>query len=62
MLISGSGAFLARRVAANTPRLQNATITSLPELFGPQVSDAACAFAVAKLAVERELPFLGASG
>lgn len=60
VLISGSGAFLAQRVAANTPRLQHATITSLPELFGPRVSDAACAFAVAKLAAERELPFLGA--
>ena len=61
VLISGSGAFLARRVVANTPRLQNATITALPELFGPRVSDAACAFAVAKLAAERELPFFGAS-
>ena len=60
VLISGSGAFLARRVVANTPRLQNATITALPELFGPRVSDAACAFAVAKLAAERELPFFGA--
>lgn len=61
VLISGSGAFLARRVAAQTPRLQNAAITALPELFGPRVSDAACAFAVAKLAAERELPFLGAT-
>jgi probable H4MPT-linked C1 transfer pathway protein len=60
VLISGSGAFLARRVAAHTPQLRNATITALPELFGPRVSDAACAFAVAKLAAERELPFLGA--
>lgn len=62
VLISGSGSFLARRVATNTPRLKNAAITALPELFGPRVSDAACAFAVAKLAAERELPFLGASG
>ena len=62
VLVSGSGAFLARRVAASTTRLQNATITSLPDLFGPRVSDAACAFAVAKLAAERELPFIGASG
>jgi (4-(4-[2-(gamma-L-glutamylamino)ethyl]phenoxymethyl)furan-2-yl)methanamine synthase len=58
VLISGSGAFLARRVAAQTPRLQSAQIVSLPELFGPRVSDAACAFAVAKLAAERELPFV----
>lgn len=61
VLVSGSGAFLARRVAAQTPRLQSATITALPELFGPRVSDAACAFAVAKLAAERELPFLDAT-
>jgi probable H4MPT-linked C1 transfer pathway protein len=61
VLVSGSGSFLARRVAAHTPRLQNAAITALPELFGPRVSDAACAFAVAKLAAERELRFFGAS-
>ena len=61
VFVSGSGTFLARRVAAHTSRLQNAIITSLPELFGPRVSDAACAFAVAKLASERELPFLGAT-
>ncbi len=58
VLISGSGAFLARRVAAQTPRLHSAQIVSLPELLGPRVSDAACAFAVAKLAAERELPFV----
>lgn len=61
VLISGSGSFLARRVAANTPSLRNASLISLPELFTSRVSEAACAFAVAKLAVERELPFLGAS-
>ena len=59
VLISGSGAFLSRRVAAETPRLQAAQVVSLPDLFGPSVSDAACAFAVAKLAAERELPFFG---
>lgn len=60
VLISGSGSFLARRVAAQSTRLREATVTALPEVFGPRVSDAACAFAVAKLAAERELPFLGA--
>ncbi len=59
VLISGSGAFLSRRVAEMTPRLQAAQIDSLPDLFGPSVADAACAFAVAKLAAERELPFFG---
>ncbi len=61
VLISGSGAFLARRVAANTPRLRNAQVIALPELFGPRVSDAACAFAVAMLAMESEQRFIGAS-
>jgi hypothetical protein len=61
VLISGSGAFLARRIVEKTPRLQAAIVTALPELFGPRVSEAACAFAVAKLAAERELPFFGAS-
>ena len=59
VLISGSGVFLSRKVAASTARLASAQIISLPELFGPAVADAACAFAVAKLAAERELPFLG---
>ncbi len=57
VMISGSGAFLARRVAAESSRLRSAQIVSLPELFGPSVSDSACAFAIAKLAAERELPF-----
>lgn len=60
-LISGSGAFLARRVVANSERLRMANVLSLPELFGPRVADSACAFALAKLAAERELPFLGAA-
>ncbi|HLQ43931.1 MAG TPA: hypothetical protein VK137_04315, partial [Planctomycetaceae bacterium] len=59
VLISGSGAFLSRRVVAESSRLRAAHVVSLPELFGPSVSDAACAFAVAKLAAERELPFFG---
>ena len=60
VLISGSGVFLSRKVAANTARLTAAQVISLPELFGPAVADAACAFAVAKLAAERELQFFGA--
>ena len=59
VLISGSGVFLSRKVAASTARLASAQIISLPELFGPAIADAACAFAVAKLAAERELPFFG---
>ena len=59
VLVSGSGEFLARKVALNSNCLKAAKLVSLPELFGPTVADAACAFAVAKLAAERELPFFG---
>ena len=59
VLISGSGSFLARRVTASAPELVSAPITSIPELLGPQIADSACAFAVAKLAAERELSFFG---
>ena len=60
VFVSGSGEFLAREVASNTSALSNSKLVSLPELFGPSVADAACAFALAKLAAERELLFFGA--
>ncbi|HEX6984825.1 MAG TPA: hydantoinase/oxoprolinase family protein [Planctomycetaceae bacterium] len=53
VLLSGSGAFVARRVVAETPRLAGAAVTSLADLFARKVSRSACAFAVARLAVER---------
>ncbi|MCX7420123.1 MAG: H4MPT-linked C1 transfer pathway protein [Planctomycetia bacterium] len=59
VLVSGSGQFLARKVVLNSSCLKTVKLISLPELFGPAVADAACAFAVAKLAAERELPFFG---
>lgn len=60
VLVSGSGEFLAQRVALNSSQLNGVKVISLPKLFGPAVADAACAFAVAKLAAERELQFFGA--
>ena len=53
VLISGSGSFLAEKIAHKESRLQSAKITQLQDLIGNQTSDAACAFAVARLASER---------
>jgi probable H4MPT-linked C1 transfer pathway protein len=53
VFLSGAGGFLGGQVVQNEPRLNEATVVSLLEVFGPQVSEAACAFAVARLAAER---------
>jgi len=53
VLLSGSGVFLAERVARNLPRLKQVAHVRLNEMFDPAVSEAACAFAVARLAAER---------
>lgn len=52
-VISGSGEFLARRVAERVVA-EGGSIASLGELWGPGASDAACACAVAILAAESE--------
>jgi len=53
VLISGSGSFLTRQLLAQHTRLQDATRIELARCFGPRVSEAACAFSVARLAMER---------
>ena len=53
VIISGAGSFLARKLAAENTRTQNAHLISLSENFNPEISEAACAFAVARLAGER---------
>jgi probable H4MPT-linked C1 transfer pathway protein len=53
VLISGSGAFLAEELVRNHPQLQHARCTSVVEIFGGRAADAACALAVARLALER---------
>jgi len=53
VLFSGCGEFLARRAAENVPALQSADWLSLSAMLTPQLAEAACAFAVAKLAAER---------
>ena len=53
VVICGSGSFVARRVVAESPRLAGSQATSLAEIFARRISCAACAYAVARLAVER---------
>ena len=53
VLISGSGAFVAQQVLAETPSLAGVVPVTIAELFERNVSRSACAFAVARLAAER---------
>ena len=53
VLICGSGAFLAERVGGGEFRLRGVPAIRLNEVFDRSVSEAACAFAVARLAAER---------
>ena len=53
VLISGSSVFLAEKIARTHPQLAQAMITNVAEIFDRSISDAACAFAVARLAAER---------
>jgi len=53
VLLSGSGEFLAQRLVERHPALAGADRIRLARCFSPAVAEAACAFAVAKLAVER---------
>ncbi len=55
VLTSGSGSFLARRLATSHPQLRTCEHTDLARMFADRVSEAACAFAVARLAVERDV-------
>lgn len=50
VFVSGSGEFLARRVAQRVPELKAARVVSLTDAFTPAVAEAACAYAVACLA------------
>lgn len=50
VIVSGSGAFLARRAAAHVEALKAAEVIALAEVFTPDIAEAACAYAVACLA------------
>jgi probable H4MPT-linked C1 transfer pathway protein len=51
VVVSGSGEFLARRVVAALPELQSGRTVSLSTALAPELAAAACAYAVAQLAV-----------
>lgn len=49
VVVSGSGAFLARRLVRDSQRLRDANVISLDELMSPGIAEAACAYALARL-------------
>lgn len=53
VLISGSGDFLAEKIVSGHPELRSAEILRLRNILSRQTSEAACAFALARLASER---------
>lgn len=53
VILSGSGAFLAESLLAEHPRLATINRIRLTDLVPKEVVEAACAFAVARLAAER---------
>ncbi|WLD14774.1 hydantoinase/oxoprolinase family protein [Planctellipticum variicoloris] len=55
LIASGSGSFLIPAVRERIPALANAKFQSLDKLCSPALTEAACAFALARLAEERWL-------
>ena len=53
ILLSGSGAFLARKVLAQIDAGRIAQVLDLSKMYGGQAAEAACAFAAARLAADR---------
>jgi probable H4MPT-linked C1 transfer pathway protein len=53
VLISGSGSFLAEALCDELPELRSAKRVCLRNLFADRIAEAACAFALARLAEER---------
>lgn len=49
VVVSGSGAFLARRLIRENQRLRDVNVISLDELMSPGIAEAACAYALAQL-------------
>jgi (4-(4-[2-(gamma-L-glutamylamino)ethyl]phenoxymethyl)furan-2-yl)methanamine synthase len=56
IFFSGAGSFLGRRVVDASPDLRAAARVDLGELIGAKASEAACAFAVARLAESGKQP------
>ena len=53
LILSGAGEFLSRLIQEEHPQLRNSERLSLGAILSPDVAEAACAFAVARLATER---------
>jgi probable H4MPT-linked C1 transfer pathway protein len=53
VILSGSGSFLAARLASSHPGLRGASRHRLVDIFSAEAATAACAFALARLAVEQ---------
>ncbi len=53
LLISGSGSFLVDQLRTELPALKTVEAVSLENLFQAEIAEAACAFAIARLAAER---------
>ena len=51
VVVSGSGAFLARRLIAENRRTATANVISLDDQLSPAIAEAACAYALAQLLV-----------
>jgi probable H4MPT-linked C1 transfer pathway protein len=56
LLLSGAGTFLAEQTVAEVRPLAATERIRLSDRFGPPIAEAACAFALAHLAVEQDLP------
>ena len=52
IIVSGSGSFLANRILDAHAKLSGIPRTNLTEMFGSEASEAACAFATARLGIE----------
>ncbi|MCG6156681.1 hydantoinase/oxoprolinase family protein [Rubinisphaera margarita] len=55
VVISGSCEFLVREVIRREPRLQDVELVSVSQALGPQLSTAACAYALTQLAIEQRI-------
>ena len=53
VIVTGSGSFLISQICDERPALQTAERTLLGDVFRADIAEAACAFAVARLAAER---------
>ncbi len=54
VVLSGSGAILGKNVCARSPRWVTTPLSCLADSLGPDLSDAACAYAVAMLAAQEK--------